>query len=195
MTVITIVNCSAKGGTSHLGSSGLLPSARKSQPTTVTDIVRLIAVPVPLTPRDYSRSASFFTSSPPVGKKNKDCLCETCEKNGKGGYAPERQQLPQQPQHGEDGHADAGAGDSSSDSDSNSNSDSDSDSDSSSSSSDSENDQAKKPLLNINERRTRRGVYAVTRPAANNSDDSDDEDEEDEVEATVVGSGDRKSVV
>lgn len=133
----------------------------------------------------------FNTSSLPVGKKNKNCLCETCEKNGKGGYAPERQQLPQQQQqHGEEGvQPDTAAGDSSSDSDSNSNSDSDSDSDSSSSSSDSENDQAKKPLLNINERRTRRGVYAVTQPKANDSDDDSDDEDEDEDQATVVGSG------
>ncbi|KDR75792.1 hypothetical protein GALMADRAFT_68617 [Galerina marginata CBS 339.88] len=95
------------------------------------------------------------------GKKNRHCLCETCEKNGRGGYSPDHQE--------DDVEAS---------SDSSSGSDSDSDSDSESSSSDSESDIPQKSALNLNERRTRRGVYAVTKP--DDSDDSDNEDNEDD---------------
>ncbi|PPQ63493.1 hypothetical protein CVT24_005150 [Panaeolus cyanescens] len=95
------------------------------------------------------------------GKKNKHCLCETCEKNGRGGYSPDHQD-----------------DDSDSSSDSNSNSDSDSDS----TSSESEAEAQPKPLMNMNERRTRRGVYAVMKPESDDSDDSDDDEgEEDRV--------------
>ncbi|KAF9566673.1 hypothetical protein CPC08DRAFT_627960 [Agrocybe pediades] len=95
------------------------------------------------------------------GKKNRHCLCETCEKNGKGGYSPDHQEDEVE-----------------SSSDSSSGSDSDSDSDTSSS--DTESD-APKPVLNVNERRTRRGVYAITK---NDSSDSDNEDDEEDEKAT-----------
>lgn len=98
-----------------------------------------------------------------VGKKNKHCLCETCEKSSKGGYSPDHQNEDKE-----------------SSLDSSSGSDSDSDSDSDSSTSDSDSSVQQKPVLNVNERRTRRGVYAVTKP--DDSDDSEDEeDDEDKV--------------
>ena len=107
-------------------------------------------------------------------------MCETCEKNGRGGYAPSR----------DDDNSD----DCSSD-------DSDSDSDGSTTSSSSESD-AEEPVLNLNERRTRRGVYAVSKPNSDSSDESDDgEDDntkpladaadipgEGEIELTATGS-------
>ena len=97
-----------------------------------------------------------------VGKRNRHCLCETCEKNGRGGYSPE--------------HADETAN-LSSDSSSDSNSDSeDSDSDTSSSS-ESECDK-EDPVLNINERRTRRGVYAISKLREDDSDDNGDNDDD-----------------
>ena len=96
-----------------------------------------------------------------VGKKNKHCLCETCEKRGRGGYSPDHQNEDKE-----------------SSLDSSSGSDSDSDSDSDSSTSDSDSSVQQKPVLNVNERRTRRGVYAVTKP--DDTDDSEDEEDEDE---------------
>jgi len=92
-------------------------------------------------------SANLLVSS--VGKRNKHCLCETCEKNGRGGYAPVQDETPS------------------------SSSDSDSDSDSSVSS-DTESDVEDQPAVNLNERRTRRGVYAVAK------DDSSEESENEE---------------
>ncbi|KAJ7497406.1 hypothetical protein FB451DRAFT_1459291 [Mycena latifolia] len=90
------------------------------------------------------------------GRKNRHCLCETCEKRGRGGYAPD--------------HTDEDPP-ISSDSESDSDSDLDSDSDSNASHSDGE---RKKPTLNLNERRTRRGVYAVM-PEGDDSDESDND--------------------
>ncbi|KAJ7178419.1 hypothetical protein C8R43DRAFT_872058 [Mycena crocata] len=92
------------------------------------------------------------------GRKNRHCLCETCEKRGRGGYAPD--------------HTDEDPP-ISSDSESDSDSDLNSDSDSNASHSDGE---RKKSGLNLNERRTRRGVYAVM-PEGDDSDDSDDADD------------------
>jgi histone-lysine N-methyltransferase SUV420H len=88
-----------------------------------------------------------------VGRKNRHCLCETCERNGRGGYAPDYDENEPEP---------------------NSSSDSDTDSTSSSSDSDSE-----PPDVNINERRTRRGVYAILQKGTeHDTDESDEEDSE-----------------
>ncbi|KAF8210388.1 hypothetical protein K438DRAFT_1809596 [Mycena galopus ATCC 62051] len=94
------------------------------------------------------------------GRKNRHCLCETCEKRGRGGYAPD--------------HTDEDPP-ISSDSEEDSDSDLDSDSDSNESGSDSPKKSGLK--LNLNERRTRRGVYA-TMPLKDDSDDSDDDADE-----------------
>ncbi|KAG6886164.1 hypothetical protein C0993_000682 [Termitomyces sp. T159_Od127] len=85
------------------------------------------------------------------GRKNRHCLCETCEKRGTGGYSPEN------------------------DDDLQPSSDSDSDSDSSPFDSDDERSHPT-PNLNVNERRTRRGVYAIVAVKEDDSDDSDEED-------------------
>ncbi|KAJ7188123.1 hypothetical protein C8R46DRAFT_1157277 [Mycena filopes] len=97
------------------------------------------------------------------GRKNRHCLCETCEKRGRGGYAPD--------------HTDEDPP-ISSDSETDSDSDSESASDSNESHSDGE---GKKSGLKLNERRTRRGVYAVM-PLAEESDGSDHEVEDHEAE-------------
>ncbi|KAG5648530.1 hypothetical protein DXG03_003141 [Asterophora parasitica] len=97
------------------------------------------------------------------GRKNRHCLCESCEKAGRGGYSPETDDSPS----------------------SSSDSDSDSDSDSNTSSSDSENDDLPKPALDLNERRTRRGVYAIVTKKENDSEDSEDDDEEDDSSGDV----------
>ncbi|KAJ7780549.1 hypothetical protein DFH07DRAFT_1022311 [Mycena maculata] len=88
------------------------------------------------------------------GRKNRHCLCETCEKRGRGGYAPDH--TDEDPPISSDSESDSG-------------SDLDSDSDSDESNSDGE---GKKSGLNLNERRTRRGVYAVM----TKGDDSDESD-------------------
>ncbi|KAJ6594012.1 hypothetical protein B0H19DRAFT_919803 [Mycena capillaripes] len=105
------------------------------------------------------------------GRKNRHCLCETCEKRGRGGYAPD--------------HTDEDPP-ISSDSESDSDSDLDSDSDSNQSNSDGE---RKKSGLNLNERRTRRGVYAVTVAKEEDSDESDNDVDDAPAPKDVVGGG------
>ncbi|KAJ4483295.1 hypothetical protein J3R30DRAFT_3698073 [Lentinula aciculospora] len=92
------------------------------------------------------------------GRKNRHCLCDTCEKKGRGGYAPDHtdEEIP----------SDSAFSDSDSD-------DSDIESDATSSGPE---DDADKRQVNLNERRTRRGVYAVVTKEEDQSDESDDED-------------------
>ncbi|KAI0790630.1 hypothetical protein C8Q75DRAFT_806034 [Abortiporus biennis] len=89
------------------------------------------------------------------GKKNRHCLCHTCEKLGRGGYAPESA-------HDDDI------------SDSDAEADGGEDAVSDSSSSNGTEGELDQPIEvgNVNERRTRRGVYAVV------TRDDDDEDTE-----------------
>lgn len=84
-----------------------------------------------------------------VGSKNRHCLCETCEKNGRGGYAPD--------------HSDGGVG-------------SAGEQDAEASDDGAEANAA--PVADVNERRTRRGVYAIVQEQDSDSDESDDEEQE-----------------
>ncbi|KAG6832638.1 hypothetical protein H0H92_014474 [Tricholoma furcatifolium] len=88
------------------------------------------------------------------GRRNRHCLCETCERRGRGGYSPDND-VDDQPS---------------------SESDSDSDSESDSLSNESDNEHSSMANLNVNERRTRRGVYAIVSKKEDDSDDSDEED-------------------
>jgi histone-lysine N-methyltransferase SUV420H len=94
-----------------------------------------------------------------VGRKNRHCLCETCEKNGRGGYAPDYDENEPEP-----------------------NSSSDSDTDSSASSSDTD---SELPDVNVNERRTRRGVYAILQKGTEHDTDESDEDAEDSEKVAI----------
>ncbi|KAG6378244.1 hypothetical protein JVT61DRAFT_13950 [Boletus reticuloceps] len=82
------------------------------------------------------------------GSKNRYCLCETCERNGRGGYRPEGEVSACE--------SDAGASD------------------------DNFTDSEPVPTAvgNVNERRTRRGVYAIIQEQDDDSDESDDEEKE-----------------
>jgi [histone H4]-N-methyl-L-lysine20 N-methyltransferase len=93
-----------------------------------------------------------------VGRKNRHCLCATCEKNGRGGYAP---QPPD---------ADLLSG---------SESESDLDSDTPNDSDDEAEGKEHVPL-NVNERRTRRGVYHIAQDDSEGLDDSDAENKDKE---------------
>ncbi|KAI0364456.1 hypothetical protein BV20DRAFT_956282 [Pilatotrama ljubarskyi] len=94
------------------------------------------------------------------GRNNRHCLCETCERNGRGGYAP----------HNDDEVSDSGSSPGGADSD---NGESDWSTD--------REDAAQQAAVNVNERRTRRGVYAVL--PEEEQDDGDGTDAELEVEA------------
>lgn len=95
------------------------------------------------------------------GKRNRYCLCETCEKNGRGGYTPENN----------NGGSNSDVGRSEDDL------------------SDSEPTPA--AVANVNERRTRRGVYAIIQEQDDDSDESEDEEKEtNRPLANVVDMGD-----
>lgn len=83
-----------------------------------------------------------------VGSKNRYCLCETCEKNSRGGYGPE----------GEASGCESDAGASDDDL--------------------SDSEPVPTAVGNVNERRTRRGVYAIIQEQDDDSDESDDEEKE-----------------
>ncbi|KAI0685191.1 hypothetical protein BC835DRAFT_1310124 [Cytidiella melzeri] len=81
------------------------------------------------------------------GRRNKHCLCATCERKGRGGYAPEVS---------EDELSDTGSG-----------SGADVEADRNGiQSSESEDERSADEVVNFNERRTRRGVYTVVPEAA-----------------------------
>ncbi|KAF9230702.1 hypothetical protein BU15DRAFT_68975 [Melanogaster broomeanus] len=82
------------------------------------------------------------------GSKNRYCLCETCENGGRGGYAPEIDISGGEP--------DAAASDDDL----------------------SDSEPATTAVGNVNERRTRRGVYAIVQEQDDDSDESDDEEKE-----------------
>lgn len=85
------------------------------------------------------------------GGRNRHCLCETCEKNGRGGYAPDHF----------DGDVDSGG-----------------EQDAEVSEDDAEVDAV--TVADVNERRTRRGVYAIIQEEDSDSEESDDDDKEGE---------------
>ncbi|KAI0644749.1 hypothetical protein C8Q79DRAFT_1011763 [Trametes meyenii] len=87
------------------------------------------------------------------GRNNRHCLCETCERNGRGGYAP----------HNDDEVSDSGSSPGGADSD---NGESDWTTDCE--------DSAPQASVNVNERRTRRGVYAVLPDEEQDADDGTD---------------------
>src|ERR1700722_3087576 len=88
-----------------------------------------------------------------VGRNNCHCLCDTCEKGGRGGYSLD--------QHDVEDH-----------------SGSESDTDPSTRATDCEDSDGNKnkPPTNINERRTRRGVYAILQEEDDDSEESDDDE-------------------
>lgn len=106
-----------------------------------------------------------------VGRNNRHCLCETCERNGRGGYAP----------HNDEDVSDSGSSPGAADSD---NGDSDWSSD--------REDGAPQASVNINERRTRRGVYAVL--PDEEQDAADGTDAELDVEAEPDNASDLTSL-
>lgn len=136
--VTTIVSSFAKASTSHFALSGLSPLAKRLLRTTVMVIVRI----------HYLVRLHGLTYAT-VGGKNRHCLCETCEKNGRGGYAPDHS----------DGDVDSGG-----------------EQDAEASDDDAEVHAA--TVADVNERRTRRGVYAIIQEEDSDSEESDDEDKE-----------------
>ena len=87
-----------------------------------------------------------------VGRNNRHCLCHTCEINGRGGYAP----------HNDEELSDSG---SSPDGASSDNDESDWTTD--------HDEPPAKAAINVNERRTRRGVYAVLPGEEEDASDAD----------------------
>lgn len=140
MTARTIANFSERGSTLLSELCDRFALEKRLQPTMGTDIVRFTS---------YSKLLLIYQDL--VGRKNRHCLCATCERRGRGGYA-------QKPPGTESLSA----------------SDSDSDSDTSSSGSEDEAELQEHAELNVNERRTRRGIYHI---AQEGSDDSDEEDD------------------
>ncbi|KAI0718987.1 hypothetical protein C8T65DRAFT_716723 [Cerioporus squamosus] len=96
------------------------------------------------------------------GRNNRHCLCATCEVNKRGGYAP---------QNDED-ISDSGSSPDSSSSDSESDWTTDHE------------DDAARAEINVNERRTRRGVYAVLPDEEQDAADGSDADVDAEPDAT-----------
>ncbi|KAI5123638.1 hypothetical protein M0805_001671 [Coniferiporia weirii] len=90
------------------------------------------------------------------GKNNRHCLCETCERRGKGGFSPQVDDDVPPAQDNDDSGVD-------------------NDTDSDSTSVVSEESQKGKEQVNLNERRTRRGVYLVIPEQQNDSDESDED--------------------
>src|ERR1700722_13012660 len=86
----------------------------------------------------------IFSKTLSVGRKNRNCLCETCEKHCRGGYAPE---------HVEED-------------------DNEAESDTDSRASQTRNLSCHS-TVNLNERRTRRGVYAIVQEEDDDSEESD----------------------
>lgn len=145
MTAKTTVSSSVRGNILLSEPYDRSQLGRKSPHTTVMDTV------------SRQRLSIFISSHTPlhlVGRRNRHCLCATCERKGRGGYAlqqPGTDDLP------------------------GSESDSSSDSDTSNELEDEPhvNEQVQQ---NVNERRTRRGIYHIAQGGSDDSDNSDAED-------------------
>jgi histone-lysine N-methyltransferase SUV420H len=102
----------------------------------------------------FTVSAIILFNTSPVGRNNSHCLCETCEKAGRGGYAPAQSDDEDDMALDSDSAVDSGSKATGSD----------------------EVDRKTKCALNLNERRTRRGVYAIIQEEDDESDESDEDE-------------------